>query len=444
MGTRIASLLLSFSLVFSCIPVPVFAGTFSNQTQTEGIPATASYSEPAATANPTIASFTATYSYDTNGRRLSSSVTDANANDTATYTWNKERLSTLTKTGTNPTSAAYTYGPDGMRTKATVTEGGQTTTYAYTYEGNNLIRISATGTSAWSVDYLYGTDGKPAQGLYRTSTVSVAFRILTNERGDVLELADGSGMRFAGYSYGAYGNLLTQTVYSGQGQTLTPTLIAQIAQRQPLRYAGYVYDTHSGLYYLAQRYYDAIACSFLSPDVAKADGEKSAYLYCAGDPIGSVDPSGEFADVLAERALNGIQTIPWDQLVIWLQRAAAAAFAAANVALLTKGLVKSYEANPPKKTPKTEVHHIVAQVARAAESSRRVLKDVGISVDSKLNKVELNYNFHKRLHRKAYFDLVNAMITRKRSSVSLFATTQIACRLTSIKVLLKGMNLAFK
>jgi RHS repeat-associated protein len=62
-----------------------------------------------------------------------------------------------------------------------------------------------------------------------------------------------------------------------------------------LRYAGYVYDDESGLYYCSARYYDPVTCQFISKDPARADGEESAYQYCGGDPVGKVDPSGEFA-----------------------------------------------------------------------------------------------------------------------------------------------------
>ncbi|MDP2234195.1 MAG: RHS repeat-associated core domain-containing protein, partial [Actinomycetota bacterium] len=69
-------------------------------------------------------------------------------------------------------------------------------------------------------------------------------------------------------------------------------LAANISQRNVLRYAGYCYDEVSGLYYLSQRYYDPASACFVSKDPARADGEESAYQYCAGDPVGSVDPSG--------------------------------------------------------------------------------------------------------------------------------------------------------
>jgi RHS repeat-associated protein len=59
-----------------------------------------------------------------------------------------------------------------------------------------------------------------------------------------------------------------------------------------LRYAGYAFDAHSGLYYCSQRYYDPMTMQWMTKDPARADGEESAYQYCGGDPVGRVDPSG--------------------------------------------------------------------------------------------------------------------------------------------------------
>jgi RHS repeat-associated protein len=59
-----------------------------------------------------------------------------------------------------------------------------------------------------------------------------------------------------------------------------------------LRYAGYVLDGESGLYYCGARYYDPAVAAFISKDPKRADGQESPYQYCGGDPIGRVDPSG--------------------------------------------------------------------------------------------------------------------------------------------------------
>ncbi|MBE0418197.1 MAG: RHS repeat-associated core domain-containing protein, partial [Coriobacteriia bacterium] len=42
----------------------------------------------------------------------------------------------------------------------------------------------------------------------------------------------------------------------------------------------------------SQRHYDPATMRFLTKDPARDDGEESAYQYCAGDPVGKVDPTG--------------------------------------------------------------------------------------------------------------------------------------------------------
>jgi RHS repeat-associated protein len=59
-----------------------------------------------------------------------------------------------------------------------------------------------------------------------------------------------------------------------------------------LRYAGYLYDDYSGLYYLQRRYYDPVTRSFLTRDPAQADGLESPWQYCQGRPVSIVDPTG--------------------------------------------------------------------------------------------------------------------------------------------------------
>ncbi|MDY0087959.1 MAG: RHS repeat-associated core domain-containing protein [Coriobacteriia bacterium] len=95
----------------------------------------------------------------------------------------------------------------------------------------------------------------------------------------------------ARYAYDPYGAVLSQASNAVTG--ISAALASAIAARQPLRFAGYVYDAHSATYYLSARHYDPATMRFLSKDPARDDGEESAYQYCAGDPVGKVDPSGE-------------------------------------------------------------------------------------------------------------------------------------------------------
>ena len=106
-----------------------------------------------------------------------------------------------------------------------------------------------------------------------------------------MALTNTAGEAFARYTYDPYGTVLTQA--TNTVGAITAGLASAIGTRQPLRYAGYAYDAHSATYYLSQRHYDPATMRFLTKDPARDDGEESAYQYCAGDPVGKVDPTGE-------------------------------------------------------------------------------------------------------------------------------------------------------
>jgi len=231
-----------------------------------------------------------TYVFDALGRRTSQTLSGT----TTTYTW--DDASRLTSWTRGADSAIYTYDAAGQRTRTVHTQGGKTpvvTTTDYTYDGITLLSLSAAQntTATWTVTYLYDEDGRPYAGVYTAGTTPVTFLIATNDRGDVVGLTNTAGAWFARYTYDPYGRVLAQSAQAVSG--ITATLASQIATRQVLRYASYAYDAHSATYYLAARHYDPATMRFLSKDPARDDGEESAYQYCAGDPVGKVDPSGE-------------------------------------------------------------------------------------------------------------------------------------------------------
>ena len=84
----------------------------------------------------------------------------------------------------------------------------------------------------------------------------------------------------ASYTYDPWGRPLTST------GTVT----------NPYRYAGYRYDTPTGLYCLLNRYYSPDSCRFITRDLLAGDTKQPAtmnhYAYCLGDPVNKVDPSG--------------------------------------------------------------------------------------------------------------------------------------------------------
>jgi RHS repeat-associated protein len=153
---------------------------------------------------------------------------------------------------------------------------------------------------SWQIDYLYDEEGVPYGGVYRSPANSrspLYFSMIATDRGDVVELLDRDGDAFAAYRYDEWGNpigagSLATGIWTDDTNLVSSALAGQIATRQVLRYAGYCFDTESGLYYCSARYFDPYSRQWTTKDEVKADGEESAYQYCGGEPVGQVDPSG--------------------------------------------------------------------------------------------------------------------------------------------------------
>ncbi|MDI6817234.1 MAG: RHS repeat-associated core domain-containing protein [Actinomycetota bacterium] len=96
----------------------------------------------------------------------------------------------------------------------------------------------------------------------------------------------------ATYKYGPWGELI--------GQTGTFDI--------PFRYAGYYFDSETGMYYLKTRYYSPELGRFLtkdSVDGANADPKTlNPYAYAEGNPVMNTDPDGHFAQVAIGAAIG--------------------------------------------------------------------------------------------------------------------------------------------
>ena len=223
------------------------------------------------------------------------------ANEPITYGYNAAgSMTAFTNTGTS-TTATYTYDAIGQRTASTTTIAGVVMTTNWAYDGIGLMGLRATqGSSSWRIDYLYDEEGTPYGAVYRSPSTSASptyLNLITDDRGDVCELLDAAGNAFAAYHYDAWGVPQGDTnhpagIWTQSTSLVNATLATQIANRQVLRYAGYVFDSESGLYYCSARYFDPATRQFLTADSAKADGEESAYQYCSGNPVTAKDATG--------------------------------------------------------------------------------------------------------------------------------------------------------
>ena len=97
-------------------------------------------------------------------------------------------------------------------------------------------------------------------------------------------LVDTSGNSVASYTYDPYGKVLTAT--------------GELADKNPLRYRGYYYDSESGLYYLQSRYYDPATRRFINADAYASTGQGllgcNMFVYCNNNFINWRDIYGLF------------------------------------------------------------------------------------------------------------------------------------------------------
>jgi len=240
-----------------------------------------------------------TYTNDLYGRRTAE-ITSEDPSATAvatTYTWDAMGHLTGVSLDDGATVCSYSYGATGMRESASVTEGSTTSTTKSFWLGFALTaEIDSVGDETGTrYDYLWRPDGTPLALAVTSGGATSVFHYQTDAFGSVIAITDSSGLLVASYTYGAYGDVLTATGYGAN---------AALAERNPLRYRGYYYDTATGLYYLPVRYYDPGTCRFLSADPAgPSAGDPltlNAYAYCVGDPVNLEDPSGAVPDYVFE------------------------------------------------------------------------------------------------------------------------------------------------
>ncbi len=80
-----------------------------------------------------------------------------------------------------------------------------------------------------------------------------------------------------------------------------------VANRNPIRYRGYVYDTDTGFYYLQSRYYDPEVGRFLNADGYASTGQgvlgTNMFAYCHNNPVNFSDPDGQIPFKVAIKLL---------------------------------------------------------------------------------------------------------------------------------------------
>ena len=163
------------------------------------------------------------------------------------------------------------YNGEGLRVEK-ISNGVLT---RYVYVGYEII-LEADDRGRQKARNLYGT------GLIsREAGIQLAYYFY-NGHGDVVRLSNAEDTVLATYYYDAWGEVVEENELTSVDN--------------PYRYAGYVYDEETGLYYLNARFYDPSTARFMSADTYPGDQSDplslNLYVYCSNNPVIYVDPTG--------------------------------------------------------------------------------------------------------------------------------------------------------
>ena len=166
---------------------------------------------------------------------------------------------------------------------------GHTVTYTYHFRG--LMAAKHDTATGITTKYVYAANGFPLSVTCNDAT----YFYITNLQGDVIAIIDQDGCWIAKYEYDAWGNQFWWEVNHDSDFDVN------IASINPLRYRGYVYDRHTGLYYLQSRYYNPEWGRFINADSqlnADTPIELNLFAYCSNNPVNFVDHSGHSATAI--------------------------------------------------------------------------------------------------------------------------------------------------
>lgn len=189
------------------------------------------------------------------------------------FQWEKGKMLSSVKNSENKID--YAYNSNGIRIKKDV--NGIVTSYHV--DGNKIISEKTGEDQKW---YFY--DENESVTAYQKGEKMYYYE--KDKLDNIIGIYNEKGQKVVGYSYDAWGNLLS---ISGD---------KELGEDNPFRYRSYYYDAETGFYYLQTRYYDSITKRFLNTDsILGANGGENAYNlfhYCCNNPVKYEDPSGNW------------------------------------------------------------------------------------------------------------------------------------------------------
>ena len=219
-----------------------------------------------------------------------------------TYEWQAGRqLKSMThrdELGVQDKKLEFAYDAVGLRTqkKNTYTdELGQAIveTTDYILHGKMLTHqktmttIDGVEQEPYQLHFYYDAAGSPSMvRVGNEEAESQYYTYVHSLQGDILGIIDREQDLVVEYAYDPWGKPLEEHCLKTECEML--------AERNPFRYRGYVYDEEMGYYYLRSRYYDPKLRRFINEDSVINVGliAFNQFQYCSNSPVRKVDSSG--------------------------------------------------------------------------------------------------------------------------------------------------------
>ena len=183
----------------------------------------------------------------------------------------------------------FKYDHNGLRTQKKVTSGGEVMVTDYTLHGKLVTHLTR---GSDEMHFFYDAQSRPAMVEFNGALYSYVH----NLQGDVVGIVDSAGSLVVEYKYDAWGK---PTLV----RTLT-TAYEALAELNPFRYRGYVFDEETELCWALSRYYNSQLHRFISADdvayLSAHNSLKNAYAYCNLRPVKLKDPTGYIPEDAAE------------------------------------------------------------------------------------------------------------------------------------------------
>ena len=157
-----------------------------------------------------------------------------------------------------------------------------------------------------TVDYFYDNDGSPLKIEVKDNGTTYTGYYVLNQQGDVIGIIDAQGNVLVKYFYNAWGLEVEEELINRSAEH-------PLKQYNALKYRGYYYDADLGLYYLNNRFYDAVICRFINADdsISGISGHLIGYnmfAYCFNNPINMNDEDGNWPSWM-KKAYNAAKRV---------------------------------------------------------------------------------------------------------------------------------------